>query len=85
MAGMSQHNFHIPLPEDLYQALRQESQRSKQPATVLARAAIEQWLGQREKELRQAAITAYALQLAGSQDDLDVELESAGLELWDES
>lgn len=85
MASMSQHNFHVPLPENLYQALRQESERANQPATALAREAIKVWLEQREKQLRQDAIKAYALQVAGSQDDLDVDLESASLELWDKA
>ena len=83
MADMKQHNFHVPLPETIYQALRQEAERSKQPATVLAREAIASWLEQRDRELRQEAIKQYALELGGSQDDLDSELEAAGLEVWE--
>ncbi len=82
MADMKQHNFHVPLPEAIYQALRQESERSKQPATVLAREAIEYWLEQREKELRQEAIRNYALEVGGSRDDFDSELEATSLEVW---
>ena len=83
MADVKQHNFHVPLPETIYQALRQEAERSKQPATVLAREAIASWLEQRDRELRQEAIKQYALELGGSQDDLDSELEAAGLEVWE--
>ena len=85
MASMSQHNFHVPLPDNLYQALRQESERSKRPATVLAREAIQAWLEEREKKLRQEAIKAYAIQVAGSKDDLDEDLEAAALETWNEA
>ena len=50
---------------------------------MLAREAIASWLEQRDRELRQEAIKQYALELGGSQDDLDSELEAAGLEVWE--
>ena len=40
------HNFHVPLPTELYSKLREEAERSKRPATALARQAIEDWLKQ---------------------------------------
>jgi predicted transcriptional regulator len=75
-------NFHVPLPDDLYRALRQESERTSRPATVLAREAIRAWLFHRERAARSQAVTEYAEAVAGSQDDLDVELEMAGIESW---
>jgi hypothetical protein len=42
-------NLHVPLPGDLYTELREEAQRTKRPATKLAREAIELWLKQRRK------------------------------------
>lgn len=84
MADMkSQRNFHVPLPEDLYRALREASEQSKQPATALAREAIATWLKQREREERYQAIADYARAVGGSDDDLDEDLERASLETWD--
>lgn len=73
------HNFHVPLPEEIFNELRAEAQRSAQPATTLARQAIEQWLRQRRKAARHRAIAAYAAEHAGSRNDLDPELEAAAV------
>ena len=37
-------NFHVPLPEALYQRLQKEAEERSIPATQLARKAIEAWL-----------------------------------------
>jgi hypothetical protein len=76
------HNFHVPLPNKVYQALRIEAEQRKQPATTLARKAIEGWLEEREREARRRAITAYAKEVAGTKDDLDTDLEASSLETW---
>jgi hypothetical protein len=73
-------NFHVPLPEDLYNRLREEADRSKQPATETARQAIESWLEQRRKTALHEAIAAYAGRHAGTPVDLDEALEAASLE-----
>lgn len=75
-------NFHVPLPETLYRKLRHEAEETKQPATAVARYAIETWLRQRKKAALREAIAAYAAAVAGSEADLDSELEAASLELW---
>jgi plasmid stability protein len=77
---MAMHNFHLPLPEDVYRDLREEAARRGRPATALARQAIELWLRHRRKVARQEAIAAFAAENAGSSIDLDIELESASLE-----
>jgi hypothetical protein len=41
--------FYLPLPEEAYADLRTEAERTQQPATVLAREAIELWLRARKK------------------------------------
>jgi hypothetical protein len=76
------HNFHVPLPNKVYQALRTEAEQSKQPATTLARVAIESWLKEREREARRKAVAAYAKEVAGTKDDLDPDLEASSLESW---
>lgn len=77
-------NFHLPLPEPLYQRLRDAAERAKQPATTLARYAIDAWLRQQRKAMVREAIAVYAAAVAGTRDDLDEALESAALEAWRE-
>ena len=74
-------NFHLPLPEEIYLALRAEAEGMKQPATLVARQAIEAWLRDRKKTALHEAIAAYATQHAGTEVDLDPALEEAGAEV----
>jgi hypothetical protein len=82
MKNPASRNFHLPLPDALYTRLRAEAQRARQPATSLARQALEAWLVQREKAALGEAITDYASECAGGTEDLDPELEHAALEHW---
>ena len=70
----------MPLPDETYDHLRSEAERSKVPATALAREAIDFWLRQQLRKARDDAIAAYAAQTAGTGLDLDAELEAAGIE-----
>jgi predicted transcriptional regulator len=79
MAAVS--NFHVPLPPDLHEMLRDEAERSGQPATALAREALQSWLTQRRKQRLHEEIAAWASEHAGTELDLDQDLERAGLEL----
>ena len=72
-------NFHLPLPDDVYRALRDEAVAVQQPATVVARQAIETWLRERKNAALREAIAAYTAAHAGTAADLDTELEAAGL------
>ena len=74
-------NFHLPLPEQVYEQLRAEAQRSQIPATSMARHAIQSWLAARKKTARKEEIAAYAAEMAGTEFDLDLELEAASSEL----
>jgi hypothetical protein len=73
-------NFHLPLPEELYDELRLCAREVDQPATRFAqelmRAGLEDW----RRARRRKAIAAYAQQAAGSSEDLDPELERAGIQ-----
>ena len=73
-------NFHLPLPDPLYQSLRTEAERLQRPATGLAREAIESWLHQRHQEALREAISDYAARHAGTDVDLDDKLEAASIE-----
>jgi hypothetical protein len=73
-------NFHLPLPEQTYAALRVEAERAQVPATALAREAIDWWLRQQLRKARHDRIVAYATEMAGTDLDLDSGLEASGIE-----
>ncbi len=73
-------NFHLPLPERTYTALRVEAERARMPATALAREAIDWWLRQQLRKARHDRIVAYATEMAGTDLDFDPDLEAAGIE-----
>jgi hypothetical protein len=73
-------NFHLPLPEETYNQLKAEAEHAHVPATSLAREAIDSWLRQQFRKARHDAIAKYAAELAGTDFDLDSDLESAGIE-----
>jgi hypothetical protein len=73
-------NFHLPLPERTYAHLRAEAERAQVPATALAREAIDCWLQQQMRKARHDRIAAYASEMAGTDLDLDRDLEAAGIE-----
>ncbi len=77
---MAMKNFHVPLPENLYKQLRLEANKSNRPATELARNAIEEWLGEKRKNDIQNAIIDYAKNNAGTNHDIDKELENITIE-----
>jgi hypothetical protein len=76
----SMKNFHLPLPEQTYDRLKAEAERKQVPATTLAREAVDWWLRQQFRIARRDAIRAYAAEMAGTQLDLDSDLESAAIE-----
>lgn len=73
-------NLHVPLSDAAYVLLRAEAERSKQPATTLAREAIDRWLAERQRAAVHDAISEYAQAAAGTADDLDPPLEEAAVE-----
>ena len=73
-------NFHLPLPEQTYTHLRAEAERAQIPATALAREAIDWWLQERLRKARHEQIAIYATEMAGTDLDLDPDLEAAGIE-----
>lgn len=78
--SQASYNFHLPLPPEIHEMLRQEVERSGQPATALAREALRDWLVQRKRERLHAEIAAFAEAHAGTDLDLDEDLERAGIE-----
>ena len=73
-------NFHVPLPDEIYDHLRAAAEQARVPATTLAREAIDGWLRDQRRRARHDAIAAYAAQMAGTDLDLDRDLERASVE-----
>ena len=67
-------NFHLPLPPDLHEQLREEAELSGQPATVLAREALRAVLDYRRRRRLHSQIADFAAEYAGSALDLDEDL-----------
>ena len=80
MKSVSTANFHLPLPHDLRDMLREEAERCGRPATAIAREALIEWLEERRQSRLREEIAAYASACAGTTADLDEELEEAGPE-----
>jgi hypothetical protein len=73
-------NLHVPLPEPLYAELRLAAQNAGRPATEIARDAIGRWLAEQRRSALRAAIAEYARASAGTEADLDRDLERATIE-----
>jgi len=82
MRSAKNKNFHLPLPESLYEELREEAKKRGRPTTVVARGAIEAWLRQVRRQEVAEGIAAYAEKYGGTRFDLDEDLERAGIEAW---
>jgi len=80
MKTAAAHNFHVPLPAGVYSRLRSEAERQHKPATQLVKQVVEYWLEEQEKLVLHEEIARYATEAAGTSDDLDEQIEDAGLE-----
>jgi len=85
MAGATSDTYsyrkvHVPLHEDLYRALQAEAEHTRRPANAVAREAIAHWVELRRQARIDQAILAYAEAIAGTCEDIDPDLEAAGLE-----
>lgn len=57
----AKHNFHLPLPEKLYQELRTEAKNANKPTTPLAREALENWIKECKAKSLHKSIVEYAI------------------------
>lgn len=69
--------LNLPLPSEMHEALFAESKDLGIPATRLVRSVLEDWLRSRRKERRREAVRQFAMACAGTETDLDSELEAA--------
>ena len=72
-------NFHLPLPAAFYEELRTAAREVDQPATKFAQELMRVGLDEWRRARRRQQIAMYARQVAGSSEDLDLELERAGI------
>lgn len=79
MVAMARRNFHVPLPPETYDALREEAEARGIPATTLVREAVEAWIDDQKAKRLRDEIAAYALEMAGTSADLDPDLEAAAV------
>jgi predicted DNA-binding protein len=82
VSSIGKKNLHVPLPADLHEDLKAQAQRVGEPATVLARKAIEERIHTLKREQIADEIAAYAREVAGTVDDFDPAIEAAGLDVW---
>ena len=80
---MDTRKMNLPLPATIHAAVFREARRRGTPATRLVRQILGQWLAEQEKARQSEEIRRFAESHAGSEVDLDPELESAGVELLD--
>ena len=79
MATMARRNFHVPLPSETYDAIRDEAAALGVPATTIVREAVEGWIDDQKAKRLRDEIAAYAAEVAGTGADLDPELEAAAV------
>ncbi len=72
--------LNLPLPEEMHKALFAESRHAGIPATRLARSILQEWIDQRRRERRREEVRQFAVKHAGSDLDLDPDLEAEATE-----
>ena len=72
----------LKLPTSVLEGLEHQANRTGSSTTELARLAIETWLEARERTEVADELRAYAERMAGTEADLDPDLEAAGIENW---
>jgi len=79
-SSIKKRNFHIPLSDETYSALRKAAEETNIPATQIARDALDYWLKEQKKGSVQREIAQYAKSFAKTKFDLDDDLEEAGIQ-----
>jgi len=72
--------LNLPLPSEMHEALFAESREMGLPATRVVRSLLEDWLRERRRARRRDEVRRFAMACAGSDLDLDPELEAAAAE-----
>ena len=75
----------LPLDSDVWGLLQDEAARSGQPAVSLASSVVANWVHERHRQRVAQEIAEFAAAHAGSELDLDPDLESAALQTLGEA
>ncbi len=81
---MSVLKMELPLDSDVWSLLQDEAARSGQPTASLASHVLAQWVHERQRQRVAEEIAEFAAAHAGSDLDLDHELEMTSLEILGE-
>ena len=79
-AGGLVRTFHLPLPDELHDALREEATAERRPATEIVRDALSGWIQARKRQRLADEIERFALAEAGTGMVLDADIAEAGIE-----
>lgn len=71
--------FHLPLPDEMHEALREEAAAERRPATEVVRDALSRWIQTQRRQRLADEIQRFAEAEAGTALDLDPELEAAAV------
>jgi predicted transcriptional regulator len=71
--------FHLPLSDELHDALREEAAAERRPATDVVRDALSRWIQAQRRQRLADEIQRFAVAEAGTALDLDAELEAASV------
>jgi len=72
--------LNLPLPPEMHEALFAESREMGIPVTRVVRSLLEDWLRERRRARRRDEVRRFAMENAGSDLDLDPELEAVATE-----
>ena len=78
-------SIELPLASDVWNLLQDEAARSGQPTTSLVSDVVTNWVRERHRQLVAREIAEFAAAQAGSELDLDHDLECAAVEALSEA
>ena len=80
MPAESVTTLELPLADDLLALLQEEAARAGQLPMTFITELVAQWLRERQRQRVAEGIAAFAAEYAGTELDLDRDLEAAGIE-----
>ena len=85
MSSVTVKKMELPIDSDVWGLLQDEAARSGQPAVSLVSNVVANWVHERHRQRVAQEIAAFAAAHAGSELDLDQDLESAALQTLNEA
>ena len=85
MSSVTVTKMELPIDSDVWGLLQDEAERSGQPAVSLVSNVVANWVHERHRQRVAQEIAEFAAANAGSELDLDQDLESAALQTLGEA